>query len=376
MHLWLADGPGTPRTDPEQVLAFLGLTEPRLQVTLGWMVETPEWLEKPTLDLRAVHAGHGLAGAVNGGRIRAIETRLSAVAALIRSDPPDIALVSAVRRGSQLVFGRCVGWADVLARHAGSVVVEVDEHGVDLGGPVIEGNVVAEIERPHADTPASTSRAADDVDHAIARFVASVLPDDATIQMGPGGISDAIAGSLEKPVGIWTGLVTESMANLAERGLLRAPAVTSYTWGGAGVEAMARNGHLRLVSSTQTHDLSAIEAIDRFVGCNTALQIDLEGAANVSMVGDRVLAGVGGHADFCLGATRSTGGLSILATRSTTSRGESTIRRTVDRVSTPAQDVNMVITEHGIADLRGVPLRDRASLITDVAAPEHRSALT
>jgi acyl-CoA hydrolase len=125
----------------------------------------------------------------------------------------------------------------------------------------------------------------------------------------------------------------------------------------------------------ESHDLGRVAAIERFIGCNTALQVGLDGSVNVERVGGRLVAGIGGHADFCAAATRSCGGLSIVALRSTTKRGASTIVPRVEVVSTPRCDVEIVITEHGIADLRGVGDHERAHRLTMIAAPEHRDAL-
>ena len=97
---------------------------------------------------------------------------------------------------------------------------------------------------------------------------------------------------------------------------------------------------------------------------------------NVERVGGRIVGGVGGHADFCAGASRSPGGLSVIALRSMTARGESTIVPRVDVVTTPRTDVDMVVTEHGVADLRGLDDAARAARIVAVAAPEHRESLS
>ncbi|MFP5487528.1 MAG: acetyl-CoA hydrolase/transferase C-terminal domain-containing protein, partial [Acidimicrobiia bacterium] len=196
------------------------------------------------------------------------------------------------------------------------------------------------------------------------------------LQFGPGGIAEGIARSVDRPIRIWSGLVTDAMAELHERGLLLEPAVAAYTWGGAPVERLARAGVLRLTSSTETHDLSAISAIPRFVGCNTALQVGLDGAVNLERVGGRVVAAVGGHADFSAGASRSIGGMSIVALRSTTRTGASTIVPAVDVVSTARSDVDAVVTEHGVAHLRGLGDDDRARRLIGVAAPEHRDELS
>jgi acyl-CoA hydrolase len=346
-------------------------------VTLGWTLERHAWIDDPAFTARTVLAGYGLARAVNDGRIDALPVRLSAVPSMIASDPADVAVVSGLRRGSSLAFTSAVGWADVLARTARHVVVEVDDDAVDLGAPEIDGNVVATTPRPPSSAGApAESRPADDVDLRIGTLVASRLPDAPTLQFGPGGIGEGIAHAINRPVRIWSGLVTDAMAALYQRGLLLEPVVAAYAWGGEPIRTLSTAGMLRLVSSTVTHDLTRISETPRFVGCNTALQVDLSGAVNVERIGGRIIAAIGGHADFCVGASRSIGGLSVIAVRATAADASSTIVPVVDVVSTARSDVDVVVTEHGIADLRDVDDDERARRLIAIAAPEHRSHLT
>jgi acyl-CoA hydrolase len=347
-----------------------------LDVTLGWTIERHHWLEVPDFRGRTVLAGYGLSRAVNDGLVAALPVRLSAVPSMIERHPPDVAIVTGIIRDGRPAFATSVGWADVLARVARRVIVEIDRGAPDLGAPIIAGNIVATVDRPPAaGSAAAASRVADEVDLAIGATVASLLPDEPTLQFGPGGIGEGIARSLSKPVRIWSGLVTDATAELLGRGLLLDPAVGAYSWGGQPIARLAAAGMLRLVSSTVTHDLSALSAIPRFVGCNTALQVGLDGAVNVERVGDRIVAAVGGHADFCAGASRSIGGLSIVALRSTTRSGASTIVPRVDVVSTARSDVDVVVTEYGIADLREADDTERARRLTGVAAPQYRDEL-
>jgi acyl-CoA hydrolase len=276
-----------------------------------------------------------------------------------------------VRRGTDLVYAGTVGVGPAAARCARAVVVEVDPDGVDLGAPPIEGPIVAIVERPAADE-APRTRGPDDVDRAVGRNVVSVLPPDPTLQFGPGGISEGVLAAVDRPVRIWSGLVTEAVADLDRRGFLRGSITAAYVWAGEGLNAIARSGRLNLLPVEQTHDISRVASIDRFVGCNTALQVGLDGSVNVERVGGRTVAGIGGHADFCAAATRSHEGVSIIALRSSTRDGTSTIVPAVDVVSTPRCDVEVVVTEHGVADLRGVDDDERARRIVLVAAPAHR----
>lgn len=372
-----ADGPTAARISPWTALSTAGLdaSTDGVSVMLGWTLEPHDWLLDPALRVVSVLGGYGVARAVAAGRVVPLPVRLSAVPSMLEQEPPDVGVIAAVRRGDGFAFRGSIGWGDVLARTADRLVLEVDDDGTDLGGPSVEGNIIGVVPRPAATTEPAASRAADAVDLAIGSAVASLVPDDATLQFGPGGVGEGIALALDRPVRIWSGLCTDAMAALHDRGLLAAPAVSAYTFGGEPVRRLHAAGMFELMSSTVTHDLSRLSAIPRFVGCNTALQVGLDGAVNVERVGGRVIAAVGGHSDFCAGASRSVGGLAVVAVRSTTGRGDPTIVPTVDVVSTQRSDIDVVVTEHGVADLRDVGDAERTTRLIAVAAPEHRDDL-
>jgi acyl-CoA hydrolase len=169
-------------------------------------------------------------------------------------------------------------------------------------------------------------------------------------------------------------LVTDELCDLARRGLLIGAAEAAYVWGGPDLGAMIEDGSLVLRGVETIHDITAISRTARFVAINTALQVGLDGAANVESVRGRVVAGPGGHPDFSAGASRSPGGLSVVALPATAG-GVSTIVDRPDVVSTPRTDVDVVVTEHGVADLRGLDDVERADRLIAIAAPEHRPVL-
>lgn len=369
-----ADGPDAPRTAPA-TLSRNGAAVP--DVLLGWTPEDRPWLRSADLRGWTVMAGYALEAPVADGRLKYLPVRLSAVPRLLwDSLRPDVAVVTAVRRGDDLVFGSSVGWGPALIRTARRVVVEIDEAGVDLGGPPVTGPIAATVSRPASSAPVPTPRPPGDVDRRIGRHVASVLPGDATLQVGPGGVADAVLESLDQPVRIVSGLVSDAVARLDERGLLVGRAQAAYAWGGAPLERLAGEGKLDLLPIERTHDLTALSARERFVACNTALEVGLDGSVNVEVAGGRRVAGIGGHADFATAAVRSPGGLSIIAFRSTTKHGRSTIVPHVAVVSTPRCDIDLVVTEHGVADLRGLDDAERAARLISIAAPEHRAQLS
>jgi acyl-CoA hydrolase len=266
-----------------------------------------------------------------------------------------------------------VGWAPAAAAVAAQVVVEVDEEAEDLGAPPITCEITRTVTARRPMTAPAPIEAGP-ADRAIAEHVVSLLPRDATLQFGPGGIADVVVRAIDTPVGVWSGLLTDAVAELAARGLLRAPAVGAYAYGGVPLTDLCRDGGARLTAISETHDARCIADNPGFVALNTALQVGLDGSVNVERVRGRLVAGMGGHPDFCAAAARASDGLSIIAVRST-HRARSTIVPRVETVSTPRCDVDVIVTEHGVADLRGLDDSERAHRILGVAAPEHRAAL-
>jgi acyl-CoA hydrolase len=368
------DGPDCPRISPGEVAGLVGLDE--YDVLLGWLVEPLPWLDDEGVTGRAIMANNPLRAAVADGRFNYLPVRLSAVPRLLAGPlRPTVAVVSAVPRGDGYAFRSTVGYGPAAASQAKAVVLEVDQHAPDLGGPAVPGNIVATVSRPTDHESPTAPRSLDEIDLAVGANAASIVPSGATIQVGPGGIAESFLRALTAPVGVWSGLVTDAVAELSDRDLLNGVVTAGYVWGGAPVAALADAGRLRLLPAETTHDISTIAAIPRFVACNAALQLGLDGSVNIERVGGRAVSGIGGHADYCAAASRSMGGISMIAMRSTTRSGASTIVHRVDVVSTPRCDVDAVVTEHGVAWIQGIDDAGRARRIVEVAAPEHRDAL-
>lgn len=397
-----ADGPDGPLPDPRLVESVLGRP---VELLLGWVVRTPDWLDLSPAPVTTLMLGAGLRRAAGSGRVRAVATRLSAIPGLLAGRlRPDVAVVGAAeapgtRSGWRLVGSP--GWALAAVRAAGEVIIERwpaggagpagegagpagEGAGVAPGGrgpvvvpalgpPLPECRIAGVVDRVDPPDPPPDNRTSPEHDQ-IGRLVARLVPDGATVQWGPGAIGASVVAALDRPVRVRSGLVTDELAGLAAKGLLAAPAEAAYLWGGAGLHSLVAAGQLRLEELVHTHDLTGISAVERFVAVNTALQVGLDGAANVESVAGRLVSGPGGHPDFAAGASRSPGGLSVVALTSG-SGGRSNIVAVPDVVSTPRADVDVVVTEHGVADLRGCSDRERADRIIAVAAPEHRAAL-
>jgi acetyl-CoA hydrolase len=153
-------------------------------------------------------------------------------------------------------------------------------------------------------------------------------------------------------------------------------AVTGSVLGSA--KALARLGgdhKLVMRSIDYTHDPHVIAQLDHFAAINTALEVDLLGQVNAEYAGARYVGAVGGSVDFPRAAPRARHGLSVIALPSTTTSGRTRIVPRVRHATATRSDAGLVVTEFGVADLRGASITERISRLVDIAAPEHRAEL-
>ena len=368
----LADGPDAPLPDPSLVVEAGGIDD--AEILLGWIVRQPAWIATTEFTVATILTGPGTRAAVASGRVRPVPARLSAVPGLLAGRlRPDVAVVGAHESGRGWRLAHSPGFSCAAVSNARKVIVERWQGRPLPGYPELDADVLGVIDRsdPPDPLPAGEPRA----EHVrIGEIVSSLIPEGATIQWGPGVVGASVVASLKAPVRVRSGLVTDELVSLHGAGNLIGPAVAAYLWGGDDLKTMVADGTLELRDVEVTHDLTAISSIEQFVAINTALQVGLDGSANVEVAGGRVVAGAGGHPDFSVGASRSPGGLSIVALPST-SGGRSNVVVSPEVVTTPRSDVDVIVTEHGVADLRGASVGERRELITGVAAPEFRDAL-
>ncbi|ATQ41086.1 hypothetical protein CSW64_01010 [Caulobacter mirabilis] len=214
----------------------------------------------------------------------------------------------------------------------------------------------------------------------IKQRLAEIMPTGASVQFGLGKAGVAALQALDglKGLRIHSGMVTDPLLPVLESGALT-EVVTGLAAGSPGLYARcAEDRRIRFEPSNVTHDIRVLAQIPRLVAVNSALEVDLLGQANAEFQGGRQISGTGGLTDFLRGARLSDGGLPILALPATAKGGA--ISRIVLRlgegaVSVSRADVGLVITEHGVADLRGRTLDERAEALIGVAAPQHRDGL-
>ena len=218
---------------------------------------------------------------------------------------------------------------------------------------------------------------------AIAEHIADVVPDGATIELGVGRALAAVADALarrRRDLALHTGIVGNAAMRLIEAGCVcraisgNAVAVGATAMGTRDFYAWAdENESIALVDSRRAHRPEVLAATTRFCAINSAVQVDLGGNVNSMVHHGKVVGGVGGGADFAEGGAR--GEASVIALFAITRDGASTLVPEAEAVSIPGEHVTHVVTEYGVARLRGLSRGDRARALVPLAAPQHRAAL-
>ncbi|KJC38301.1 4-hydroxybutyrate CoA-transferase [Bradyrhizobium sp. LTSP849] len=227
----------------------------------------------------------------------------------------------------------------------------------------------------------------DDISRRIAAHAASLISDGSTLQFGVGRIPDAILSSLShvRNLGIHSGLINDAVVDLIERGAVTnaekgIDAGITVTNQVIGTQRLYRFVHenkaVAVRPTSYTHGQGVMARINRLVAINSALQVGLDGSVNSETLNGIAIGAIGGQLDFVRGANASPGGRAIIALPATASDGTSRIVADVETVTTPRADVDAIVTEWGIAELRGCGLAERARRMIAIAAPEHRDALS
>jgi 4-hydroxybutyrate CoA-transferase len=225
----------------------------------------------------------------------------------------------------------------------------------------------------------------------IAAYVATLIPDGATLQMGIGGVPDSVLACLtnHKDLGIHSEMFSDGVIPLIEMGVIngarktlhRGKQVAGFVLGTRKLfDFIDDNPLFEFHPTRYVNDPFVIAQHERMVAINSAIQVDLTGQVCADSIGTRPYSGFGGQVDFIRGAARSRGGKPIIALSATACDGAiSKIVPMLDPgagVVTSRADVHYVVTEHGIAYLHGKTLRQRAEALIAVAEPKFREQLT
>lgn len=252
-------------------------------------------------------------------------------------------------------------------------VSEID-YAVDVDKPLFE---IAE--------PEST-----DEQVRIAAHVAGLIPDGATLQLGIGGIPNAVLRALQdrKDLGIHSEVISDGILDLVDRGVITGARktvnygkiVASFLNGSRKLYDFAHNNPmLEMRPADYTNNTSVIIRLDTVIAINSAIEVDLTGQVCAESIGRKIYSGVGGQMDFMRGAALSRGGKPIIAMSSTARGG--TVSRIVPMlqpgagVTTSRSHLHYVATEHGVANLHGLDLEERARALIELAHPSFREEL-
>lgn len=329
--------------------------------------------------------------ALSPGSVDYVPARASAVpdlldlwetsVALVRVSPPD--------RNGWCSLGPSASYVRHAIDRAALVLAEVDPelprtHGDSM---VHIGSITHLVE---ADTPMCEFPAAprDKVGDRVAEHVLTLLPERPTLQLGIGAVPEALTAFLLDS-GLsdvrFIGMANDAMVPLFAAGVAPwstdpRPAILAAELMGTRrlMEFAHDNPAVVLRDSRFSHDPRALARIPRLVTVNSAIEVDLAGQVNAELVGERQVSGIGGSADFVESGFGSPGGLSLIALPSTTPDGRRSRlvpRLGSDIVSLPRHTPDAVITEYGVAWLRGRSVTERAHALAEVAHPHHQAAL-
>ncbi len=313
------------------------------------------------------------------------EGRLPLDVALIQVTPPD--------EHGRCSLGISVDICKSAAENARLVIAQVNPRMPrTLGNSflnIYDLDILVPVDAPLAEYQ---SPEPDEVITKIAEYVAALVEDHSTIELGIGAIPQAVAKFLrgKKDLGVHTEMFTDSMIDLIESGAVtgrhktidRGKVVASFCLGSQRLyEYVHNNPRFAFHPTEYVNDVEIIGRQSKMIAINVALEVDLTGQVCADSIGTRFYSGIGGQLDFTRGAARSEGGRAIIALRSTAETPEGCVSRIVTRLSpgagvvTPRGDVHYVVTEYGVAYLHGKNIHERALALISIAHPDFRAQL-
>ena len=279
-----------------------------------------------------------------------------------------------------------VGWNGTAADLAEKIIVQVNRHQPMVKGfehriHVSKVSHICEFDHtlPPLPQPEPT-----EVDKKIAELLAEQIPDGAAIQIGVGGLSNAIGYYLtgKKNLSVYTEMFVDSMLDLVKKGIVTGKIVAGFGLGSNELYNFMGDGRVELKPIRIINDPNEIAKIDKLISINVTLMVDLTGQSCSESLGFAQYSCTGGQSDFTRGAALSRGGKGFLCLPSTVQTKEGKTRSTITAalspgavVTTQRSDVMYVVTEYGIADLYCKPIVDRVNALISVAHPDFREGL-
>lgn len=286
----------------------------------------------------------------------------------------------------------------MMVENADIVILEIDENMPrTFGNTYIHVSEASCVYQGPNEMFYMPERPQSELDLKIGQFVADLIEDESTLQLGIGGIPNAVAVALRDKhnLGVHTEMLSDSLIDLYRAGVVTNAAktlhkdkmVTAFSFGSkAAYDFLDNNPNVLHLEVGYTNDPAVIRQNRKMVSVNTTLQVDLTGQCASESIGTLQLSGTGGQTETASGARQAEGGKSIIALHSTANVKNADGER--ERVSTivPTQpagmaislmraDVDFVVTEYGVASLRGASVRDRAMELISIAHPDYRDQL-
>jgi acyl-CoA hydrolase len=303
--------------------------------------------------------------------------------AVLQVSPPDV--------HGYCSLGTSIDAARTAAKHAKLVIAQINPRMPRTLGDshIHKSKIHVAIEESRELPEVSYGTEADAATDKIGRFVAELVEDGSCLQMGIGAIPDSVLRFLgnHKDLGIHTEMFSDGVIPLVQKGVVTnaqkkvepGKIVTTFVLGTRKVyDFVHDNPFVSFRDVGWVNDTSVIRKNPNAVAINSAIQLDLTGQVCADSIGTHQFSGIGGQMDFMRGASLSPGGKPIIAMPSTTKKGISRIVPMLNPgagVVTTRGHVQWVATEHGVVNLYGKGLQERAKLLTSIAAPEHRESL-
>lgn len=343
----------------------------------------------------SLFVGPGDRQSIAEGNSDYVPVHLSQIPNLFHSGyiPLDVALVhlSPPDAHGFMSFGVECGASKAAAENAKIVVAQVNEKM-----PRTLGDVFIHVSRVHkiveCSEPVLVSKRGDssDIEGRIADFIAPLIEDGATLQLGIGGIPDAVLARIEgkQDLGVHTEMMSDGVMKAIDKGIITnrkktlhpGKVVSTFVLGTSQLYEYVHNNPLfELHPCNYTNNPFIIAQNEKMVSINSCIEVDITGQVCSDSIGTKIYSGFGGQVDFVRGAVYSKGGKAIIALPSTTKND--TVSRIVPQlkpgagVVTSRADVHFVVTEFGAAMLHGKNLRERAEALIAIAHPNFRNQL-
>jgi acyl-CoA hydrolase len=344
--------------------------------------------------LHSFFVGANVRQATWDGRADYIPVFLSEIPDMIRSRavPINVALitVSPPDKNGYVSLGTSVDATVAALQTANLVIAQTNKYMPRTFGDSIlhirDIDFLVEHDEP---LPASKTEPITDVEKKIGQYIADLVPDGATLQMGIGSIPNAVLQNLKnhKHLGVHSEMFSDGLLPLLESGVVdnsrkkiqRGYSVATFLMGSKNLyDYVHDNPSIQMKTVDYVNNMRNISRNPKVIGINSAIEIDLTGQVCADSIGTKIYSGVGGQIDFMRGASMSEGGKPIIALSSRTLKGVAKIVPTLKTgagvVSTRA-NMHYVVTEYGVANLYGKSLKQRAKELIEIAHPDDREIL-